>query len=97
MANEKFEPVVDTRIYFFSITSKLTRARPENPSLPAAAGVRTMTRPRVNGPRSLMRTITVWPLPRLVTRTRVQKGSVRCAAVNSAGLARSPLAVWPPR
>jgi hypothetical protein len=40
-----------------------------------------MTRRRMNGPRSLIRTVTLRPLLLFVTRTRVPKGSVRCAAV----------------
>ena len=59
----------------------MTGARPEKPSARAAAGVTSMTRPRMNGPRSLMRTTTDFPLCLLVTRTSVPNGSVRCAAV----------------
>src|SRR6185312_3139979 len=63
------------------------------PSSLAAAGERSMTRPRMKGPRSLMRTVTELPLERLVTRTRVFSGSERCAAVISVLLIFSPLAV----
>src|SRR5690606_29640732 len=50
-------------------------------------------RPLMNGPRSLMRTITDLPLRWLVTLIFVPKGSERCAAVIAAGFMRSPLAV----
>ena len=43
----------------------------------AAAGDRSMTRPRTNGPRSVIRTVTERPLLRLVTRTWLPNGSVR--------------------
>ena len=59
----------------------------------AAAGVTSITRPRLNGPRSLMVTITERPFFLLVTRTLVPKGNVRCAAVRAAGLSFLPLAV----
>jgi hypothetical protein len=39
-----------------SMTSSVTGARPEKPNARAAAGVTSMTRPRTNGPRSLIRT-----------------------------------------
>ena len=42
-------------------TASVTGARPEKPSTCAAAGVTSMTRPRMNGPRSLMRTTTERP------------------------------------
>src|SRR5258706_5399959 len=51
---------------------------------------------RPYGPRSLMRTTTVLPFLRLVTRTRVCRRSVRCAAVSAYMLKRSPEAVGPP-
>lgn len=69
---------------------------PENPSSRAAAGVTSMTRPRPNGPRSLIRTTTDRPFFELMMRTIVPNGSERCAAVKFAGLAASPLAVFPP-
>lgn len=47
----------------------------------------------MKGPRSLMRTTTSLPLTCDLTRTRVPKGSVLCAAVSSLVLKRSPLAV----
>src|SRR5690554_4613249 len=64
------------------------------PSLCAAALDRSRTRPLANGPRSLMRTITLLPFFWLVTLTFVPKGSVRCAAVMAAGFMRSPDAVF---
>lgn len=79
-----------------STTSSVTGATPEKPNRRAAVGVTSMTRPRTNGPRSLIRTTTERPLRRLVTRTIVPNGSVRCAAVMPLALAVSPLAVRPP-
>ena len=61
----------------YSPTFRLTCASPENPRARAAAGVTSMIRPRVKGPRSLIVTITERPLLLLVTRTLVPKGSVR--------------------
>src|SRR6266446_966312 len=55
-----------------------------------------MTRRRLKGPRSLIRTTTERPFRLWVTRTNVPNGSVRCAAVNRAGWDASPLAVLPP-
>ena len=66
------------------------------PKARAPAGVTSITRPRTNGPRSLIRTVTPRPLRRLVTRTCVPNASVRCAAVSPVGFARSPLAVLEP-
>src|SRR5262252_7290601 len=77
-------------------TDRATGARPEKPSSCAAAGVTSMTRPRTKGPRSLIRTTTERPLRRLVTRTCVPNGRVRCAAVKPFARAISPLAVLPP-
>lgn len=78
------------------MTSTVTGAKPEKPSARAAAGERSIIRPGTNGPRSLMRMITLRPLRRLVTRTNEPKGSVRCAAVSALGAIGSPLAVLPP-
>ena len=64
-----------------------------NPSSVAAALERSITRPLMNGPRSLMRTTTDLPLCRLTTVHVVPNGKVRCAAVISAGFMRSPDAV----
>src|SRR5579862_5768898 len=63
------------------------------PSAVAASCVRSMMRPGTKGPRSLMRTWTEAPLLRLVTRTIVSIGSVRCAAVILSAPSFSPLAV----
>jgi hypothetical protein len=49
----------------------------------------------LNGPRSLIRTMTVRRFFKLVTRTNVPKGNERCAAVSFAGENNSPLAVLP--
>jgi hypothetical protein len=43
----------------------------------AAARLTSMMRPRPYGPRSVMRTMTVLPLPTFVTSTLVPKGNVR--------------------
>src|SRR5262249_36113571 len=82
--------------FFYQLACNVTRASPLKPRALAAAGVRSMTRPRTNGPRSLIRTTTLRPLLLFVTRTRVPNGSVRCAAVKPLGFARSPLAVRSP-
>src|SRR5437870_6583648 len=66
------------------------------PSRWAAAYERSITRRPANGPRSLMRTSTERPLSKLVTRTRVPSGSVRCAAVSAFMSYASPLAVGLP-
>ena len=60
------------------------------PIAPAAALLRSIARPCTKGPRSLIRTIIERPLREFVTRTRVPKGSVRCAAVIALGLNFSP-------
>src|SRR6188768_2968272 len=67
-----------------------TGARPLKPSACAAAGVSSIMRPRTNGPRSLIRTVTLRPFRLLVTLTFVPNGSVRCAAVRPLGCALSP-------
>src|SRR5689334_6434623 len=59
----------------------------------AAALERSMMRPRMKGPRSLMRTITLLPVRLLVTRTFVPKGRLRWAAVMAEAFMRSPEAV----
>ncbi len=53
-------------------------------------------RPSTKGPRSLTRTSADWLVSRLVTRRRVPKGSVRCAAVSWCMSNTSPLAVRRP-
>ena len=75
-------------------TVSVTGARPSEPIALAPAGVRSMIRPAMKGPRSLMRTITERPVLRLVTSTKVPNGSVRWAAVNREAWAYSPLAVF---
>jgi len=76
-------------------TSSVTGTTPEKPSCLAAIGERSIIRPLLNGPRSLIRTMTVRRFFKLVTRTNVPKGSERCAAVSLAGENNSPLAVLP--
>lgn len=75
--------------------SRRTSATPScrMPSRVAAAGERSMIRPRTNGPRSSMRTITERPVSRSVTRTRVPNGRLRCAAIRLRDVSRSPSAV----
>src|ERR1035437_7684179 len=65
-------------------TVSLTGVSPENPSARAAAGVTSITLPRINGPRSLIRTTTERPLRRLMICTWVPNGSVRWAPVRLA-------------
>lgn len=79
-------------------TSILTFAVPsrEHSISRAALYDRSMMRPRVNGPRSLIFTTTDLPFSRFSTRTFVPNGHVRWAAVSSNMLYRSPLAVWFP-
>ena len=64
-------------------TSRRTSAKPTPvmPRFSAAPSDKSMTRPGLNGPRSLMRTTTLLPVSTRVTRTRVPNGSVRWAAV----------------
>ena len=52
--------------------------------------------PRVNGPRSLIVTVTDRPFAGLVTVTCDPNGSERCAAVIPAALKDAPLAVLLP-
>src|SRR5262245_49177768 len=63
------------------------------PSTRAALGVRSITRPRTNGPRSFILTCAERPFFLLVTETTVPKGRVRCAAVGASSRSCSPLAV----
>jgi len=63
------------------------------PILPAAALDRSMIRPLTNGPRSLIRTMTDFPVREFVTFTLAPKGRLRCAAVIWAGFIISPDAV----
>ena len=78
------------------LISSVTRAMPLNPRACAPAGVRSIIRPRTNGPRSFILTTTNLPLPTFVTRTFVPKGRVRCAAVKASDRTRSPFAVFGP-
>ena len=74
-----------------SHSASLERHRPRSAPSPllhgirpvafAAASDRSMIRPCTNGPRSVIRTTTLWLFVRFVTRTSVPIGSVRCAAV----------------
>ena len=77
-------------------TSSDTSTSPDNPNARPAAGDKSMTRPRTNGPLSLTRTSATWPFRRLVTRIMVPNGSVRCAAVIASSRNGSPLAVDAP-
>jgi hypothetical protein len=62
-------------------------------SFSAAFRERSMIRPSIKGPRSLIRTSTLRPFLRFSTRTIVLKGRVRWAAVNDRISNFSPLAV----
>src|SRR6185437_5099881 len=75
-----------------------TRAKPCSvmPSASAARVERSMTRPSIEGPRSLTLTSTERPFSRLVTRAQVMSGRVRCAAVSLFSSKTSPLAVSGP-
>lgn len=64
-----------------------------NPRRFAPPRVRSMTRPRMKGPRSLIRTMIERPLRLFVTRTFEPKGNDLCAAVLAPCRRRSPLAV----
>ena len=66
------------------------------PTRRAAVYDRSMIRPRIYGPRSLIRTTIDWPVFRLVTRTHEPKGRVLWAAVIAYWLYRSPFAVSRP-
>jgi hypothetical protein len=55
-----------------------------------------MSRPRVNGPRSLIVTIVEAPVWGFVSFTRVPNGSLLCAAVRPSGRNAWPLAVPEP-
>ena len=59
----------------------------------AAPCDKSMSRPRVNGPRSLIVTIVETPVRGFVTFTRVPNGNVLCAAVRSSGRNSWPLVV----
>ena len=76
----------------------LTRAIPLSvmPSCSAALLERSRLRPRMCGPRSLIRTVTDLPVVGLVTCTFEPIGNVLDAAVRSSGSYGSPLAVGRP-
>src|SRR5262249_5281647 len=74
-------------------TFRLTGVSPSKSRWRAPAGVKSMTRPGTNGPRSLMRTIIDLLFLLLVTSTLVPNGRLRCAAVRASGCEISPLAV----
>lgn len=78
------------------ITSRLTAASPLNASARAPANVRSITRPRTNGPLSVIVTTAERPLCLLVTRTLVPNGNDLCAAVRAPSFNRRPLAVRVP-
>src|SRR5262245_21215704 len=82
----------------YRMTCSDTLATPDacRPMARAAPNARSITRPRTNGPRSLMRTTTDRPVRTFITLTLVPNGSERWAAVNPCGLKRSPLAVFEP-
>ena len=62
----------------------------------AAPGDKSMSRPRVNGPRSLIVTTVEAPVWGFVSFTRVPNGSFLCAAVRPSGRNVWPLAVREP-
>src|SRR5581483_27540 len=72
-------------------TSAVTRPTPGRPMARAAPVERSSTRPRTNGPRSLIVTTTL--RSRWVTRSLVPNGRDRCAAVMAFWLKRWPDAV----
>ena len=59
-----------------------TTPGPTDSTSRAAAKERSMMRLSTNGPRSVIRTTVDLSLFKLVTRTIVSNGSVRCAAVS---------------
>ena len=61
--------------YFTRVTQTTATPAEIMPMRRAAAALRSMPRPLIQGPRSLMRTVT--DLPRYVTRSLAPKGSVR--------------------
>src|SRR6185295_4473240 len=62
-----------------------THCVPDMPIARAAPRVKSSVTPCVNGPRSLITTVTDVPFLGLVTVTRDPNGSVRCAAVYPLG------------
>ena len=81
---------------FFYTLSTVQWATPFDlmPSWSAATGETSRMRPATKGPRSLMRTVVVFPPT--WARTCVPNGSVLWAAVRACELKRSPLAVRAP-
>lgn len=77
--------------FFFPKISTLTVQTPPQPIFRAAALDRSNCLPLMNGPLSLITTIT--DLPLCVTLSLVPKGNVLCAAVKAFGLNFCPLAV----
>jgi len=84
----------------FGCRTRVTFTRPTpfavRPIFCAAPCERSRLRPRTNGPRSLMRTLTERPFETLVTCTTEPSGSVLEAAVSWLGSNRSPLDVRRP-
>src|SRR5262249_34819944 len=80
----------------YETTSAVTWPTPEpvRPTARAAPVERSSTRPFTKGPRSLIVTITLWPL--WVTRSLVPNGGERWAAVIAFSLKRCPEGVWWP-
>src|SRR3954470_127972 len=76
------------------MTSAATPPRPPRAMARAAPVDRSSTRPRTNGPRSLMVTTTL--RPPWVTLSLVPKGRLRWAAVMAFWLKRAPEAVLLP-
>ena len=72
-------PIPYSLLNYFPKTSICTGATPLPiiPKIRAAPVDTSMTRPRMNGPRSLIRNTTERPLRVLVTRTFVPKGKLR--------------------
>ena len=87
-----FDPERRVRCRHRSVVTR-TLAVPASimPMLAAAAFDRSMMRPPMNGPRSLIRTTTERPLARFSTNTLVPNGSERCAAVSSFGIHVLPI------
>ncbi len=80
-------------VYLIRLMQTLVTPACLKPNWFAAALDTSIILPPTKGPRSLMRTLTLLPLRRLVTRTTEPKGRERCAAVSLLGFMRSPFAV----
>jgi hypothetical protein len=70
-----------------------THCVPLMPIARAATLHKSKATPRVNGPRSLITTVTDFPLSGVATVNCDPKGSVRCAVAYPLALERQPLAV----